>query len=148
MAILAYEEDARNALLDSALERIRRQLEARISRDEFWDTLVAPKFNDPDFQSRIRGIFRGIVAQSVPCTIAGIEICLARPDCKVRTGAKALVLGYQIGVHSCSLTMVTIRPKRSGFVSQICSCNCKRSDFSSGKAVANHVPRNESRHRL
>jgi hypothetical protein len=41
--------------------------------------------------------------------------------------------------------MVTIRPKRSGFVSQICSCNGKRSDFSSGKAVANNVPRNESR---
>jgi hypothetical protein len=76
MEISAYEEDVRNALLESALERSRPQLDARISGDEFCDTLVTPKFNYPDFQSLIRGIPRGIGAKSVSCTIAETEICL------------------------------------------------------------------------
>lgn len=68
MNILTYNEAVRAALLGSGRERTRRELESRASPYAFWDTEVAPAFNEAkdvcpfDFS----GVLTGINATSIP----------------------------------------------------------------------------------
>jgi hypothetical protein len=56
IGILSGDAEVRTALIDSALSRSRAQLDARISRDSFWDRLVAAKFNDYQNNFEIPGL--------------------------------------------------------------------------------------------
>jgi hypothetical protein len=47
LGILTSTPAVRRAIVESGLERSRAQLDARIPRDIFWSTAVAPAFNDP-----------------------------------------------------------------------------------------------------
>jgi hypothetical protein len=47
LGILTSAPAVRRAIVESGLERSRAQLDARIPRDSFWSTAVAPAFNDP-----------------------------------------------------------------------------------------------------
>jgi hypothetical protein len=66
--------------VESALERTRQQLDARVPRDKFSDALVAPKFNCPDTDTLFRGIPCATDAHEI--SKAGVEkgICL-KPKC-------------------------------------------------------------------
>jgi hypothetical protein len=46
LGILATAPTVRRAIIESGLERTRAQLDARVPRDSFWSTAVAPAFND------------------------------------------------------------------------------------------------------
>jgi hypothetical protein len=47
LGILKSAPVVRRAIVESGLERSGAQLDARIPRDRFWSTAVAPAFNDP-----------------------------------------------------------------------------------------------------
>jgi hypothetical protein len=86
IAILSYDDDVRNALVESALERTRQQLDARVPRDEFWDALVAPKFNCPDTDTLFRGIPCATDVYGISKAGAEKGICL-KPKC-YRSGSE------------------------------------------------------------
>jgi hypothetical protein len=56
LGILTNLPAVKTAIIDSGLERTRAQLDARIPRDSFWSTTVAPAFNDPSIVPSITSI--------------------------------------------------------------------------------------------
>ncbi len=67
-ALLTNDSDLRKALLDSRLDNKSQQLDSCISRDAFWDTTVAPIFNNPQSKSSVdlKGIIESVYSSLPP----------------------------------------------------------------------------------